>query len=76
MGAYVRPYLVGGVDGEMLGNKIATRASANRNLPESAGLAAMLSIIRSLPVLLVFLRQKGVFKSIVNIRRSSGDSTK
>lgn len=76
MGSYAIPDLVGGVDGEMLGNKIATRASANRNLPEAAALAAMLSIIISLPVLLIFLRQKGVFKSIVNIRRSSGDSTK
>ena len=76
MGSYAIPDLVGGVEGEMLGNKIATRASANRNLPEAAALAAMLSIIISLPVLLIFLRQKGVFKSIVNIRRSSGDSTK
>ena len=76
MGSYAIPDLVGGVDGEMLGNKIAIRASANRNLPEAAALAALLSVIISVPVLLVFLKQKGVLKNVINIRRSSGDSTK
>ena len=76
MGSYAIPDLVGGVDGEMLGNKIAVRASANRNLPEAAALAALLSVIISVPVLLVFLKQKGVLKNVINIRRSSGDSTK
>ena len=60
----------------MLGNKIAIRASANRNLPEAAALAALLSVIISVPVFLVFLKQKGVLKNVINIRRSSGDSTK
>lgn len=76
MGSYAIPDLVGGVDGEMLGNKIAIRASANRNLPEAAALAALLSIIITIPMLIVYLRHKGVFKSVLNIRRSSGDSTK
>ena len=76
MGSYAIPDLVGGVDGEMLGNKIAIRASANRNLPEAAALAALLSLIISVPMLLMFLKQKGVLRNIINIRRSSGDSTK
>ena len=76
MGSYAIPDLVGGVDGELLGNKIAIRASADRNLPEAAALAAVLSVIITLPLLIVLIRQNRVFKAIVNLRRSAGDSTK
>lgn len=76
MGSYAIPDLVGGADGELLGNKIAIRASANRNLPEAAALAALLSLIITVPVLIAFLKQKRVFRAITNLRRSAGDSAK
>ncbi len=76
LGSYAIPDLVGGVDGEMLGNKIAIKASAYRNLPEAAALAAFLSIIITVPVLLFLVKQNKLVKSIVNTRRSAGDSTK
>ena len=57
MGSYAIPDLVGGVGGEMLGNKIAIRASAYRNLPEAAALAALLSLIITIPVLLMLVKQ-------------------
>ena len=76
MGSYAIPDLVGGVDGELLGNKIALRASANRNLPEAAALAAMLSIIITVPVLAFMLKHKRLLRNIISIRRSAGDSTK
>ncbi len=76
MGSYAIPDLVGGAGGELLGNKIAIRASASRNLPEAAALAAMLAIIITLPLLLAFLKQKRVFRTVMNLRRSAGDSTK
>ena len=76
LGSYAIPDLVGGVDGEMLGNKIAIKASAYRNLPEAAALAAFLSIIITVPVLLFLVKQNKLVKSIINTRRSAGDSTK
>ena len=63
MGSYAIPDLVGGVNGEMLGNKIAIRASAYRNLPEAAALAAMLSIIITIPIIVLWLRQRRVAKT-------------
>ncbi len=76
MGSYAIPDLVGGVDGELLGNKIATRVSSSRNLPEAAALAAMLALIITLPFIAMLFKQKRLVKYIVNIRRSAGDSTK
>lgn len=63
MGSYAIPDLVGGVNGEMLGNKIAIRASAYRNLPEAAALAAMLSIIITIPIIIALIRQRRSAKS-------------
>ena len=76
MGSYAIPDLVGGVDGELLGNKIAIRASANRNLPEAAALAAILSIIITLPVLIALIKHRRLSKNIISTRREAGDSTK
>ena len=42
IGMYVVPDIVGGVDSEMIGNKIAQRAQADRNLPLASALAAAL----------------------------------
>lgn len=42
LGMYVVPDIVGGVDSEMIGNKIAQRAQGDRNLPLASALAAAL----------------------------------
>ena len=76
LGSYAIPDLVGGVNGEMLGNKIAIKASAYRNLPEAAALAAFLSMIITIPVLGFLIKQKRLIKAIVNTRRAEGDSSK
>ena len=71
MGAYAIPDLVGGVNGEMLGNKIAIRASAYRNLPEAAALAALLSIIITIPIILAWVKQRGLTKSTLGNKNSA-----
>lgn len=77
MGSYAIPDLVGGVGGEMLGNKIAIRASAYRNLPEAAALAALLSLIITIPVLLAFAKQKRLSRKASGAKNAArGVSTK
>ena len=71
MGSYAIPDLVGGVDGEMLGNKIAIRASAYRNLPEAAALAAMLSLIITIPIILAMIKQKHLSKNTSEAKNSA-----
>jgi spermidine/putrescine transport system permease protein len=44
LGSYVIPDLVGGPTSEMIGNKIAQRTFADRNLPHAAGLSALLTL--------------------------------
>ena len=73
MGSYAIPDLVGGVNGEMLGNKIAIRASAYRNLPEAAALAEMLSIIITIPIIVLWLRQRRVAKTTGSALKSHVD---
>ncbi len=49
LGMYVVPDIVGGTDSEMIGNKIAQRAQADRNLPLASALAtAMLLCVIAL----------------------------
>ena len=50
LGSYVIPDLVGGPSGEMIGNKIAQRTFADRNLPHAAGLSAFLTLAVLLPM--------------------------
>jgi spermidine/putrescine transport system permease protein len=50
LGSYVIPDLVGGPAGEMLGNRIAQRNFADRNLPQAAALSAALTLVVLLPV--------------------------
>lgn len=47
LGMYVIPDLVGGVDGEMIGNKIVQRVQSDRNLPLASALAAALLLLVS-----------------------------
>ena len=44
-GAYIIPDLVGGTDGEMLGNKIAQKIFFERNIPEACVLSILLATV-------------------------------
>lgn len=63
-GMYVVPDIVGGVDSEMIGNKIAQRAQGDRNLPLAAALSAALLLGVALLLLALWrpggLRTRGV----------------
>jgi spermidine/putrescine transport system permease protein len=52
LGSYVVPDLVGGTDGQMIGNKIAQRNFADRNLPAASAMAAILTLAVLTPILL------------------------
>jgi spermidine/putrescine transport system permease protein len=52
VGAYVIPDLVGGTSSEMIGNKIAQRTFAERNLPQASALSALLAIAIFIPLLI------------------------
>jgi len=58
LGSYVIPDIVGGTGGEMIGNKIAQRVFADRNLPHASGLSAFLILAVLLPMLAVLLLQR------------------
>jgi len=51
LGSYVIPDLVGGTDGQMIGNKIAQRNFADRNLPSASAMAAVLTLFVLAPML-------------------------
>jgi spermidine/putrescine transport system permease protein len=51
LGSYVIPDLVGGTNGQMIGNKIAQRNFADRNLPAASAMAAVLSLFVLAPML-------------------------
>lgn len=60
LGSYVIPDLVGGTNGEMIGNKIAQRTFTDRNLPQAAALSACLALGVLLPMALILgLRKRG-----------------
>lgn len=52
LGSYVVPDLVGGTDGQMIGNKIAQRNFADRNLPAASAMSAVLTLFVLAPMLL------------------------
>jgi spermidine/putrescine transport system permease protein len=51
LGSYVVPDLVGGTDGQMIGNKIAQRNFSDRNQPSASAMAAILSLAVLAPML-------------------------
>jgi spermidine/putrescine transport system permease protein len=63
LGSYVIPDIVGGPNGEMLGNKIAQRVFVDRNLPHASGLSAFLILAVLLPLLAVLMLQRKKEKS-------------
>lgn len=52
LGSYVVPDLIGGTDGQMIGNKIAQRNFSDRNLPAASAMAAVLSLCVLVPMAL------------------------
>ena len=58
LGSYVIPDIVGGPNGEMLGNKIAQRVFVDRNLPHASGLSALLIFAVVIPLLAVLVLQR------------------
>ena len=57
LGSYVIPDLVGGPNGEMLGNKIAQRVFVDRNLPQASALSVLLILAVLLPMAAVLVTQ-------------------
>ena len=55
LGSYIIPDLVGGVDGELLGNKIAQRVFTDRDLPQASAIAALLTLFVLVPLMGVFV---------------------
>jgi spermidine/putrescine transport system permease protein len=59
LGSYVVPDLVGGPTSEMLGNKIAQRTFADRNLPHASALSALLALAVLVPSALSIALERG-----------------
>lgn len=57
MGAYVIPDIVGGINNEVLGNKIAQRTFVDRDLPEASALSLSLAASVLLPMMLIIWLQ-------------------
>ncbi len=64
LGSYVIPDMVGGPDGEMLGNKIAQRVFVDRNLPKGSALSTLLILAVILPGLIRIFMKKARLKPI------------
>lgn len=60
LGSYAIPEIVGGPQGEMIGNKIAQKVFVDRNLPHASALATLLALVVLLPVIYsIFIRREG-----------------
>ena len=57
LGSYVVPDMIGGIDAEMLGNKIGQRLFSDRHLPQAAALATALAML-AMPAVVVALKRK------------------
>ena len=69
MGAYVIPDIVGGINNEVLGNKIAQRTFVDRDLPEASALSLSLAISVLLPMMGVIWLQTSVSRETSKKRR-------
>lgn len=58
LGSYIIPELVGGPDGEMIGNKIVGRVYTDRNLPQASALSAILTFVIMVPMLITLSYQQ------------------
>lgn len=59
LGSYVVPDLVGGTDGQMIGNRIAQRNFSDRDFPSASAMSAVLTLAVLLPVLFRRRENKG-----------------
>ena len=66
LGSYVIPDLVGGLNSEMIGNKIAQRTFSDRNLPHASALSSLLTLAVLVPLFFWFWLQR---------RKDKGDKT-
>lgn len=57
LGSYLIPDLVGGTNGQMLGNVLARRVGADRDWPQAAALATLLVCVSLLPLLVSWRRR-------------------
>ena len=71
MGAYVIPDIVGGINNEVLGNKIAQRTFVDRDLPEASSLSLALAMAVLLPMMVIFWLQADSDKKIKKKASSS-----
>jgi spermidine/putrescine transport system permease protein len=69
MGAYVIPDIVGGINTEVLGNKIAQRTFVDRDLPEASALSLSLAVAVLVPMMLIIWVQSPSIKKISARRR-------
>ncbi|MBF0235060.1 MAG: ABC transporter permease [Desulfamplus sp.] len=70
LGSYVIPDMVGGPDGEMLGNKIAQRVFVDRNLPKGSALSTLLILAVILPGLIrIFIKKSNLTEAIARHKR-------
>ena len=59
LGSYAIPAIVGGPSSEMIGNKIAQRATSDRNLPQAAALGTLLTVTIFVPLgMVAYLRRR------------------
>ena len=58
LGSYVIPDIVGGTTSEMIGNKIAQRVFADRNLPQASILSVVLILLVLAPLVAVLVLQR------------------
>ncbi len=63
LGSYLIPDLVGGQASDMIGNRIAQRAFADRNLPEASALASGLALAVMVAALWIWRRQSAEVKA-------------
>lgn len=71
LGSYVIPDMVGGPNGEMLGNKIAQRVFVDRNLPKGSALSTLLILAVILPGLIrLFIKKSNIKRVITRQKRS------
>ena len=58
LGSYVIPDIVGGTTSEMIGNKIAQRVFADRNLPQASVLSVVLILLVLAPLIAVLVLER------------------
>ena len=74
LGSYAIPAIVGGPTSEMIGSKIAQRATTDRNLPHAAALGSVLTIVIFVPLVVVAILRRRSEGDMVDRRAVSASS--